>query len=147
MGGRVFLARMHFHIQGHTQGAQENGVISMAGAARLMGIITHFGSFLTAIDRLDRHIQISNPGLIQGRSAGFKKRLGLPLGQSRWLFILEGSAQTVFTDHLFHSQSLRVDLITAQRGNVCVTTGPAQNRQHRCAQHVSNQWRIWTGVT
>ena len=68
------------------------------------------------------------------------------MGQRCTILILKRPAQAVFTDNLFDSQTLRINLISAQGGDVGITPTSSQTPQYPSSQNIPDLRRIATGV-
>jgi hypothetical protein len=68
MLGRMFVAGTNVDIENKTRRGHRIGVVTMARTPRLLGIVAQGRPFLMAIERLDRRIDVKNPGLGQKRS-------------------------------------------------------------------------------
>jgi hypothetical protein len=133
---RVLVARLDLDPHHQAQPGHQVGVVTVRGPARLLRVVRHHRPFLLAVQRLDRRVDVQNPGHIeQGRGA-----LAQVAVEPAHPFVLgnrqQRPAQRVLADHLVHPQQPRIDPVTANRRDVRVAPVPRQNRQHPGAQHI-----------
>lgn len=145
MRGRVLFARAHFHIKHQPQPAHEEGVIGVAGPARLAGIVAELGAFLVAVDGLDRHVEIQHPRQPQRGEPRLAQRAGLPGGAGVRVRVGESAPHTVLAAHPRHAQALGIDRVGAQGGDVGVTVLPGENGQRDRAQEIGNERCVGAG--
>src|SRR5208282_1099066 len=65
--GGMFVAGTDVDIENKTRRGHRIGVIAMARTPRLLGIVAQDRAFLMAVKRLDRRIDVENPGLGEQR--------------------------------------------------------------------------------
>src|SRR5580704_7180694 len=82
----VLLAPEHFHAQTQPRIGHKVTVIAVARPSRFMRIVPHLRSLLVTIDRLDRYIDVQDPGLVQHRLDARAQFSAQP-GQAFILFI------------------------------------------------------------
>src|SRR5271166_5237236 len=87
-----------------------------ARTSGLLGIVAQDRSFLRAIERLDRRINVEDPRLGQKRLRAKCKMPAQPRRAFLLLDRLEGPADRILADDLAHAEQLRKDSVAAQRG-------------------------------
>ena len=136
MGGGVLLPRANHDIEDHPQVTHGVSVQGVAGAARLMRVITYLRAALLAEQGLDRRINVQYPRRVEralhtGHKLWSKPILALRGGHPR-----QRPAQRTFADDLAHAQNLRTNPVAAQAGNMRVAVVPGENRQKPGAKNV-----------
>ena len=66
--GRVLIPRAHIHVEDQSRARHRVSVIAMARSTGLLRIVAHHRSFLTAVERLHRRIDVENPGSLKSGS-------------------------------------------------------------------------------
>ena len=87
----------------------------MARTPRLLGIVAQHRPFLMTVERLDRRIDVENPGLGQQRFHAKREMAPQPGRAFRLVDRLEGPPDRVLADNLLHPQKLRQHGVAAQR--------------------------------
>src|SRR5437899_12710118 len=64
---RVLVARLNLDLQHQPQISQHVAVIGVRGPPRLLRVVADHRSFLMAVERFHRRVDIKNPGLAQQR--------------------------------------------------------------------------------
>src|SRR5271165_2728634 len=109
--GRMFVARTDVDIENKTCRGHRVGVIAMARTSRLLGVVAQDRSFLMAIERLDRRIDVEDPRLGQKRLHTKCKMPAQPRRAFLLLDRLEGPADRILADDLAHAEQLRKDSV------------------------------------
>src|SRR5271166_3360677 len=137
MLGGVLIARTHVHVEHQSRAGHRIGVIAMARPPGLLGIVAHDRSFLTAVKRLHRRIDVENPGLRQKRLKAIIEMAPQPHGASLFLDRRKGPPHRVLADDSAHAEKLGKNFVAAQRRDMRVALVPGKHRQHRRAQHIA----------
>src|SRR6516165_9618285 len=90
-------------------------MVDVAGAARLMWIMSQLRSLLLPINRLDRHVDIQDPRLTQYRLDACPQLAVEPFHASALLYAAHRSMHHVFTDRAAHVQQRRIEPISPHR--------------------------------
>ena len=99
-----------------------------------------------AVKRLDRRIDVENPGLGEERLHAILKVLTQPGGAFRLVDRLEGAPDRVLADNLLHPQELRQHSVAAQRRDMRVALVAGEHGEHRRSQNVAPLGRVRTPV-
>ena len=104
-------------------------------------------SFLMAIERLDRRIDVRIHGWARSGSAAISARCRRGhVAPSILLDRLEGPADRVLADDLAHAERFRKDSVAAQRSDMGVALVAGQHGEHRRPHNVALLWRIGIAV-
>ena len=114
----------------------------MAWTPRLLGIVAERRPFLMTVKRLDRGVDVENPGLDQQRLDAKREMTPQPNRAFRLADRLEGPPDGVLADDLLHPQKLRQHGVAAQRHDMRVALVAGQHRQHRRSKDVALLWRV-----
>ena len=114
----------------------------MARSTGLLRIVAHHRSFLTAVERLHRRIDVENPALAQKRLQAMVEMSPHPRRTRLLLDRREGAPHRVLADDFPHAEKLGQDPVAAQRRDVRIALVSSQHRQHRRAQNVAGLGRI-----
>src|SRR5271165_4426003 len=144
--GGMFVAGTDVDIENKTRRGHRIGVIAMARTPRLLGIVAQGRPFLMAVKRLDRRIDVENPGLGEQRLHAILKVLTQPGGAFRLVDRLEGAPDRVLADNLLHPQELRQHSVAAQRRDMRVALAAGEHGEHRRSQNVALVGRVRTPV-
>src|SRR5271165_3015835 len=109
--GSMFVAKTDVDIENKTCRGHRVGVIAMARTSRLLGVVAQDRSFLMAIERLDRRIDVEDPRLGQKRLHTKCKMPAQPRRAFLLLDRLEGPADRILADDLAHAEQLRKDSV------------------------------------
>ena len=93
-----------------------------------MRIVPDHRTFLMAIERLDRGIDIENPRLVEQRPDAIIEMRLQPLHARGLIDLRQCPPQRIFADHFAHPEKRRVDRIAAQCRDVRVAPMPGQHR-------------------
>jgi hypothetical protein len=108
-------------------------------------VVTDFGAFLLAIQRLDGRIAIQNPRFAQhGRIDVLQTGLQ-PTHAGLLVQLRKPSSHRILADHFCHAQQFRIDTVAAQGIDMGVALMPGQYRQQYRAQHVALVRRVGAG--
>ena len=146
MAARVFVAGLDLDAHDQAQPGHQVGVVAVRRAARFVQVVRHDGAFLLAIQRLDRCVDVQNPGHIEQRRRTLVQvgvEPGNPFGFGNRQ---QRPAQRILADDLVHPQQTGIDAITANRRDVGVAPVPREHRQLPRAQHVGLAQCVWAGV-
>ena len=119
----------------------------MARTPGLLGIVAQDRSFLMTVERLDRRIDVENPGLGEQRLHAKGKMAAQPARAFRLVDRFEGAPDRIFADDPFHAEQLRQHRVAAQRRDMGVALVASQHRQHRRAQNVPLPGRVGALIT
>ncbi len=108
----------------------------MARTSRLLGIVADHRPFLVAVKRLDRRIDVENPGLRQQRLHTILQVPAQPVGPFRLVDRLKGAPDRVLADDLLHPEEVREHGVAAQRRDVRVAPVAGEHGKHRRAENV-----------
>src|ERR1700746_4183499 len=111
-------------------------MVGVAGPTRLMRVMSQLGSLLPPINRLDRHVDIQNPPMIQYRLDACSQLSAEPFHASALLYAAHRPAHHVFTDRAAHVQQWRIKPISPHRIDMRIAPVPAQDRQGWRAQYI-----------
>ena len=145
--GSVLVARAHIHVENQSRPRHRIGVIAVAGPPRLLGIVADHRSFLMAVERLHRRIDVEYPRLAQKRLHAMVEMTSQPVRARFFLDRRERPPNRVLADDLAHVEKLGQHAVAPQRRDMRVALVPGQHRQHRRPQHVALLGRVRTGVT
>ena len=137
MFGGVRPAAGNLHFQYQAQLGHQVTVVDVRRPATLARVVTHLGRLLMAVQRLDRGVDIQNPGLAQQRPHAVLQLLAQPPDPARLVNLAQRPPYRVLADHFLHPQQRRVDGIGAQRRDVRVPPVPGQHRQQHRAEHLA----------
>ena len=99
-------------------------------------------SFLMAVERLDRRIDVEDPGLGQQRLHAKRQMTAQPSRAFRLVDRLEGPPDRVLADNLLHPQEFRQHRVAAQRRDMRVALVAGEHGQHRRAENVPLPGRV-----
>ena len=77
-----------------------------------------------AVERLDRGIDIENPGLLKQRPDTIIQMRLQPLHAGALVDLRQRPSQRILADHFAHPEQRRVDRIAAQCRDVCIVRIP-----------------------
>src|SRR5260370_25356424 len=104
MLGGVLIARTHVHVEHQSRAGHRIGVIAMARSSGLLGIVAYDRSFLTAVKRLHRRIDVENPVLSQKRLEAIIKIAPQPHAASPFLYPRKGPPHPVRACRSAHAE-------------------------------------------
>src|SRR5271166_5904661 len=136
----MFVAGTDVDIENKARRGHRIGVVAMARTPRLLGIVAQGRPFLMAVKRLDRRIDVENPGLGEQRLHAILKVLTQPGGAFRLVDRLEGAPDRVLADDLLHPQELRQHSVTAQRRDMRVALVAGEHGEHRRSCPCGRRW-------
>src|SRR5215831_5666900 len=139
---RMLVARLNLDLQHQPQIGQYVAVIGMRGPARLLGIVADHRSFLMAVERFHRRVDIENPWFAQQRPGAIVELLLQPGSPRFRLDLAQCPTDRVLADHLGHPKQWWIDRVAAQRRDVGVAPMPGQHRQQHCSQYVPLRRRV-----
>jgi hypothetical protein len=144
--GGMFVAGTDVDLENKTRRGHRIGVIAMARTPRLLRIVAQGGPFLMTVKRLDRRIDVENPGLGEERLHAILKVLTQPGGAFRLVDRLEGAPDRVLADDLLHPQELRRHSVAAQRRDMRVALVAGEHGEHRRSHNVVSVGHVRTAV-
>ena len=98
------------------------------------------------VKRLDRRIDLENPGLGQQWLHTILQVSAQPDGPFRLVDRLEGAPDRVLADDLLHPQELWQHGVAAQRRDMRVTPVASEHGKHRRAENLPPPRRIWAQI-
>src|SRR5665213_1285352 len=130
------LPRRNNDIKDHPQVTHEVRVKGVAGAARLVRVITYLRAALLAEQGLDSCIDVQYPRPVQRPQHAGQKLWPKPVPALVGARPRQRPAQSVFTDDLLHPKDLGTDPVAAQAGYMRVAMVAGKNRQKPGAKNV-----------
>ena len=118
----------------------------MARTSGLLAVVAQDRSFLMAIERLDRRIDVEDPRLGQKRLHAIGKMPAQPRRALIRLDRLEGPADRILADDLAHAEQFRKDSVAAQRSDMGVALLAGEHGEHRRPHNVALLWRVGTAI-
>ena len=137
MIGGVLIAGHHVHIQHQAQVGQEEGVVGVARAAGLLGVVAEHGAFLAAVERLDGGVGVEHPALAQQRLGAVVEMALQPGHALRLVDRRQRPAHGVLAQDPLDAEQLRQHAVGPQRRHVRIALVTRQHRQHESAEHVA----------
>src|SRR5436853_6586000 len=110
---RVLVARLNLDLQHQPQIGQHVAVIGMRGPPRLLRVVTDHRSFLMAVERFHRRVDIENPGFAQQRASAIVELFLQPGSPGFRLDLAQGPTDGVLADYLGLPEQWWVDWIAA----------------------------------
>src|SRR6516165_3655949 len=104
-------------------------MVSVAGAARLMWVVSQLRPLLPPINRLDRHVDIQDPRLTQYRFDACPQLAAEPFHPGALLYPAHRPAHHIFTDRAAHVQQRRIEPISPHRVDMRIAPVSAQDRE------------------
>ena len=95
-----------------------------------------------AVERLDRRVDVEDPGLGQQRLHAKRQMTAQPSRAFRLTDRLEGPPDRVLADNLLHPQEFRQHRVAAQRRDMRVALVAGEHGQHRRAENVPLPGRV-----
>ena len=95
-----------------------------------------------AVERLDRRVDVEDPGLGQERLHAKRQMTPQPGGPLGLVDRLEGAPDRVLADDLLHPQKFRQHRVAAQRRDMRVARMAGEHRQHRRAENFPLPGRV-----
>ena len=118
----------------------------MARTPGLLGVVAQDRPFLMAIERLDRRIDVQDPGLGEQWLDAKCKMLAQPCRAFLLVDRLESAPYRILADDLFHAEQLGQDGVAAQRRDMGVTLVASEHGEHRRAENVALLRGVGTAV-
>src|SRR5438477_6903107 len=122
---RMLVARLNLDLQHQPQIGQHVAVIGMRGPPRFLRVVADYGSFLMAVERFHRRVDIKNPGFAQQRPSAIVELFLQPGSPGFGLDLAQCPTDRVLADHLGHPKQWWIDRVAAQRRDVGVAPMPA----------------------
>jgi hypothetical protein len=142
----VLAAGLDLDRQGQAQLADHVGMVDMGRPAGLVRVVADLRPLLVAKERLDRGVDVQDPGLARQRPDAVVEMPRQPGEPRRLVDPGQRPAHRILAHHLAHAEQPRVDPVGAQAGDVGVAAMPRQHRQQHRAQHVAHLGRVGAGV-
>jgi hypothetical protein len=139
---RVLVTGLDLELQYQPQIGQHVAVISMRRPPRLLRVVTDHRSFLMAVERFHRRVDVKNPRFAQQRASAIVELLLQPGSPGFRRDLAQGPTHCVLADHLGHPEQGWINRVAAQRRDVSIAPMPGQHRQHHCPQYVPLRRRI-----
>ena len=114
----------------------EISVQGVAGAARLVRVVTYLRAALLPEQGLDSGIDVQYPRRVERTLHAGQKLWPKPMPALLRGHPCQRPAQRIFTDNLAHSKNLRTDPVTAQADDMRVAMVSGENRQIPGAKYV-----------
>lgn len=89
------------------------GVIGVAGTAGLVGSVPEAGTFLTALDGLDRDVDVEDPLRIPKAMTGLIEVAAQPVPVLVGLDAIQGATPAVLADDRLQAEQARGDVVAA----------------------------------
>ena len=140
--GRMLVAGADINVENQTRRGHRIGVIAVARTPGLLRIVAQDRSFLMAVERLDRRIDIEDPGLGQQWLHAKRQMTTQPSRAFRLVDRLEGPPDRVLADNLLHPQEFRQHRVASQRRDMRVALVASEHGQHRRAENVPPPGRV-----
>ncbi len=111
-----------------------------------MRVVADLGSLLVAEDRLYRRVDVQDPRLAEDRLHAGEQFIGKPLGGSNLWHPLHRIAHDILAHSGAHPEDARVDGVTADGVEVCVTPVASEDGHEGCPKDIDDFAATVAGV-
>src|SRR5207253_3373141 len=106
---RMLVARLNLDLQHQPQIGQHVAVIGMRGPPRFLRVVADYRSFLMAVERFHRRVDIKDPGFAQQRPSAIVELFLQPGSPGFRLDLAQRPTDRVLADYLGHPEQWWID--------------------------------------